>query len=59
MGFCCSQGALVTGRMDSVHLKTQAIRPFLFLFKGAVCNNYGDLLTEMEYNTYNYVVSAI
>ena len=28
-------------------------------FKGAVCNIYGDLLTEMEYNSYNYVVSAI
>ena len=28
-------------------------------FKGAVCNNYADLLTEMEYNTYNYVVSSI
>jgi len=28
-------------------------------FKGAVCNDYGDLLREMEYNTYNYVVSAI
>ena len=27
--------------------------------KGPVCNNYGDLLTEMEYNTYNFVVSAI
>jgi len=27
--------------------------------KGAVCNNYCDLLTEMEYNAYNYVVSAI
>ena len=24
-----------------------------------MCNNYGDLLTEMEYNTYNYVVNAI
>ena len=32
--------------------------PYISL-KGAVCNNFGDLLTEMEYNTSNYVFSAI
>ena len=26
--------------------------------KGAVCNIYGDLLTEMDYHAYNYVVSV-
>jgi len=45
------------GRLSFAHLSE--IGNEVDCFKGAVCNNYGDLLRQMVYNTYNYVVSAI